>query len=483
MKSLKPSNLGMIICTVVLGLLLSAHLFVLSAQQPSSGSYTQPALWPLVLLLGEFMAVIVLVVLAFKANKTACRLTDEAQAAFQAAARYLKDGRKEGAEKDWRPNISLEQMANELCMQLSEYRRTARELIDRAVDVICVINVDGQIASINKACQSAWGYAQSDLEGKPLAALFETDEANRVMGSVLGATRSIDKIVFESKVRCQDGSLVDVIWTGHWSVREKGFFCIVHDVSQQKQLERMKAEFIAMVTHDLRAPLATVEGVLALMEHGVLGEISDKGQRIAQGTRKECQRLLRLLNDMLQLEKIDAGSFTLECSQINLATVAADAVESATSAAEARGVKLELSSCDAPCWGDEIRISQVLLNLLSNAIKYAPEGSAVDVKVTTSSDAASIYVSDHGRGIPPEKTEKIFERFEQVTSSDAREKLGTGLGLAICKAIVIQHGGEIGVNSKIDEGSTFWFSVPVKAPACPDEPESDSRVTAKIGDA
>ncbi|HEY9790737.1 MAG TPA: PAS domain-containing sensor histidine kinase [Candidatus Obscuribacterales bacterium] len=457
----KHSNLGIIICAVILCLVLPAHLLVLASGQDSS---LPPSPLPLILLFIEFLVVVVLIVFAWKAGQAAKASASEVRKALETVGSYMKDDRKHKAS-DSRIHVDcgLAQLLNELGLQLSEYRRTARELIDRAVDVICVIDFSGQIATVNPACKSAWGYTQDELEGQPLTKLFETDEANRIMSSVLGASRSIDKIVFESRLRRKDGELVDVIWTGHWSARERGFFCIVHDVSQQKQLERMKAEFIAMVTHDIRAPLATVEGVLSLMEQGVLGEMSDKGKKIAQGTRKECGRLLRLLNDMLQLEKIEAGSFDLECSQIDLATVAADAIESAGSFAEGRGVKLELSCASAACWGDEIRISQVLLNLLSNAIKYTPEQSVVCVIVEKRPGSAYIAVRDYGRGIPREKIEKIFDKFEQVSSADAREKQGTGLGLAICKAIISQHGGEIGVESEIGKGSTFWFSIPDKS--------------------
>jgi PAS domain S-box-containing protein len=471
----KHSNLGIIICAVILCLVLPAHLLVLA-----SGQSGAPSPLPLLLLFIEFIAVVVLIVFAWKAGQVAKTSSAELRKAAETVAGYMKDDRRNKSDSKIQTGYALEQLLNELGLQLSEYRRTARELIDRAVDVICVIDFSGQIATVNQACKSAWGYTQAELEGQPLATLFETDEANRIMGSVLGASRSIDKIVFESRLRRKDGELIDVIWTGHWSARERGFFCIVHDVSQQKQLERLKAEFIAMVTHDIRAPLATVEGVLSLMEQGVLGEMSEKGKKIAQGTRRECGRLLRLLNDMLQLEKIEAGSFDLECSEIDLSTVAADTVESAHSFAEAQGVKFELSCAPAACWGDEIRISQVLLNLLTNAIKYTPEKSAVSVIVEKRPGSAYIAVRDYGRGIPAEKLEKIFDKFEQVSSADAREKQGTGLGLAICKAIISQHGGEIGVESQIGKGSTFWFSIPDKAGVDSPKTLADSKANPRL---
>jgi PAS domain S-box-containing protein len=459
-KKLDVLTITTLVAAVIFGVLLLVHIVLLASPPETSASAMDSYRQQLMLLFaGELVAGCTLITAAFKSIQRSAELASSLQSAWQLIQNQLKrkgDGKPVSSEQ-------MKQSLNELCSELSEHRRTARELFDRAVDVICVVNTSGEIQTVNKACQSAWGYSPSELEGKPVQSLFEKDEADRIMPNILGAALSIDKIVFESRICRKDGALVDVIWTGHWSVREQGLYCIVHDVSQQKQLERTKQEFVAMVTHDIRGPLATIEAMLGLMEVGVLGQINDKGQRIAQGTRKQCQHLLRLLNDMLQLDKMEAGSFDLVCEQMDVANVAQDAVENVRHLTEAKHLTVNQQVQHINCWADELRVIQVILNLLTNAIKYSPENSTIDVKVEDRGSFAYVAVTDRGRGIPPEKTSRIFEKFEQVSSSDARDKQGTGLGLAICKGIVTQHGGEIGVQSVLEQGSTFWFTIP-KAP-------------------
>lgn len=469
---------------------------------------------------------------------------------------------------------------SEVSNELTESKRMEKMLLDRAIDVIFVIDITGNIVSINKACEKSWGYPRNDVIGKPLQMFLEGDDANRPMDSILGAAKSIDKLVFESKLRKKDGYLLDIVVTGHWSARESGLFCIAHDITQQKlvermvrlseqrlrltlealpagvlvarengkiefanrcaaqwleypadqlsdmnvsqvfkdkvldhgygapsnesiesttigqndvhmpveiwrsniemaegekillvfldktaqyELERMKAEFIAMVTHDLRAPLTSVTGILTFLEQGALGQMNEKGKEMAARTKRDCNNMLRLLNDMLQLEKIEVGSFELSCSSVTLNVMAKDAIESVRPAAEAKRVSISDHLVNTTCWGDVQRLNQVLTNLLTNAIKYAPEGSRIEVRMRDKDNFVIVEVADQGRGIPQNKIKRIFEKFEQVEASDAREKGGTGLGLAICKAIVSQHGGEIGVESIEGQGSTFWFAIP-KAP-------------------
>ena len=377
----------------------------------------------------------------------------------------------------------LDQWHQTLNINLSDLERRQRLLIEKAVDVICVLDMEGRFISISKACKEAWGYTPDELKGRNLRFVLEGDRAEQVLASIVGAARSIDRIVFESELRRKDGELVAVVWTGHWSATEGGLFCIVHDISKQKliektvreseqrlrealeaqqELERMKREFVAMVTHDVRSPLTSVRGLLVLLEQGALGTINDQGREIAGRVHKECSRLLRLLNDMLELDKIEAGAFDLQCAAMDLSVTVLEAVENVRATADVKQVSVEASAPSSICYGDEHRLMQVLGNLLSNAIKYAPENSAVKVTLRVDASMAIVCVEDHGAGIPEEKVAKIFERFGQASPDDARKKGGTGLGLAICKAIVEQHGGRIGVDSKLGGGSKFWFTVPRK---------------------
>jgi PAS domain S-box-containing protein len=475
----------------------------------------------------------------------------------------------------------LELAVNMMRLELGELRRREKLLIDRAVDVICVVDIDARFVSMNNACLKAWGYESSELLGADLRTILPSSQAEWVVNQILAGSKSIAKVVFESQVLRKDGSLIDVIWTGHWSAREGGLFCIVHDISPQKlvekairqseqtlrmmleslpaavfvsnreggiefanhaacqllgyeesellgltschvfpggvadwqpsagplpvgvsavkkdgtavavglsrspldlsdgqrvlsvfldrtaeqELERTKREFLAMITHDLRSPLTANLGALSLLEEGICGVLNPLGARLIGGTRKEMNRVLRLLNDMLQVASIDAGSFDLQVCEFDLCATVMDAVENVHASAEAQGVSIRVVAGRTVCFADEQRIMQVLINLLSNAIKYSPAQSSIKVSLKSENDFAFVSVEDQGRGIPAEKLSQIFEKFQQVERSDSREKGGFGLGLAICKAIVEKHCGKIGVESEVGQGSTFWFCVPLSAAA------------------
>jgi signal transduction histidine kinase len=163
---------------------------------------------------------------------------------------------------------------------------------------------------------------------------------------------------------------------------------------------------------------------------------------------------------MLVIDKMHSGSFDLQCSPVYLQNVIDEAVESISESAAAKQVQIVVDSTPVLCMADEQRIMQVLTNLLSNAITYSSEKSSVHISLSDSGDMALVAVEDQGKGIPEEKLATVFEKFSQVESKDASEKKGTGLGLAIAKSIVDQHGGRIGVDSKIGQGSRFWFTVP-----------------------
>ncbi len=483
------------------------------------------------------------------------------------------------------PLRKLKDSINRVNLELLEARKRERAVVERAVDVICIIDIESRFVSVSKASKSAWGYEPQELEKQPVFNYLVSERADDILGSILGSANSIDRIVFECKLRKNNGELIDVVWTGHWSASDSGLFCIVHDITERKkaeelvkesearlrltleglpagvfiagsagriefanseaaklyscsvedligkavstavkdrkpfdradfsgtrngadservlglalrfdgtdfpveisenkielsgeaktisvfldktaqeELERMKSEFIAMLTHDLKTPLTSIHGILALLEEGVLGRLSEQGVEMTKRVRITCKRLLRLINDMLDLEKINAGKFSLECKDVDAAFVVGQSVETIQNLAAERKISIKTNSTPVTCWGDDDRLIQVLVNLLSNAIKYSPENAVIEVLSEEQSDAVKFSVFDHGRGIPADKVGRVFERFEQVEVADAKKKGGTGLGLAICQAIVTEHGGNIGANSQLGEGSCFWFTIPKK---------------------
>ncbi len=215
------------------------------------------------------------------------------------------------------------------------------------------------------------------------------------------------------------------------------------DVSQRQALDRMKDEFISTVSHELRTPLTSIRGSLGLLSTGLLGDINEKAANLLRIAVNNSDRLVRLINDILDLERMESGRAPLSFRPCLLSELSQQAIDSVTPVADNASVKLVLHADAIDLVVDPDRLQQVMTNLLSNAIKFSPPDSVVTVTIDRSDEGVALSVSDEGRGIPEDKLEIIFDRFQQVDASDSRQKGGTGLGLAICRTIVEQHGGRI----------------------------------------
>jgi signal transduction histidine kinase len=266
----------------------------------------------------------------------------------------------------------------------------------------------------------------------------------------------------EMRVRRKDNTHCDSLWSAQWSAQAKSMFCVAHDISERKQLERLKQEVVAMVSHDLRSPLTAMQSLLELLQAGVLGELNEKGMRKIEMSSQVLQRLISMINDLLDMERLEAGMFDLQMRHRELFKLVEFSFDAVRTMADTNGISLTWDSGEVFIYCDEDRIIRVLVNLLSNAIKFSPSGSPVTVSATADDEWVEVRVSDKGRGIPAEKLNTIFERYKQIERAD--EKIGgSGLGLAICKAIVDAHKGTIGVESVPGEGSTFWFKLPMRS--------------------
>ncbi len=231
---------------------------------------------------------------------------------------------------------------------------------------------------------------------------------------------------------------------------------------REKEIDQMKRDFVAMVSHDLRTPLTAIQSVHALLETDVCGELNEDGHDYLDIAEENVSRLIALVNDLLDLEKMETARLDLKLEDISLNDVVRASMNSVRAVAAEKGIEISYDSDqNFYVMVDRDRIVQVLVNLLSNAVKFSPESSKVLVTAQLlGTDSVKVCVTDSGRGVPADKRRMIFERFKQVDRSDSTEKKGTGLGLAICKAIIECHGGKIGVDSEEGSGSTFWFTVP-----------------------
>ncbi len=384
-----------------------------------------------------------------------------------------------------------------LQLELDERKRTElalerlshqNQLILNSVgEGLCGLDLQGKITFVNPAAAKLLGYPIEELLGQSIYIILPHSKPD---GTPYYLTESP---IYES---LRDGAVHqvtnEVFWRQNNSsfpaeyvstpIREAGEIVgavvTFKDITDRQVVERMKDEFISVVSHELRTPLTSIHGSLGMLASGLLDPAGDRGQRLLEIAVDSTDRLVRLINDILDIERIESGKVKMvkqTCDAAELMTAAAEVMQAM---AEQHGVKLSVTPLSAQVSADRDRIIQTLTNLLSNAIKFSPPGSTVwlsadllseeQVRQRENAPLATRYspeilfkVQDKGRGIPADKLETIFERFQQVDASDSRNHEGTGLGLAICRSIVQQHGGHIWVESMLSDGSTFYFTLPI----------------------
>ncbi len=324
-----------------------------------------------------------------------------------------------------------------------------------------------RVSRWSATAERLFGWSSAQVVGKhPTEWQFVVSEdAERVaqaMNQLMSGT--VVSTIVSKRNYCQDGTIVDCEWYNSAQLDRSGqmqsIFSLVLDVTNRHQMERIKDEFISVVSHELRTPLTSIYGSLKLLDSGLLEQQPHKQKRLLTIAVDNTDRLIRLVNDILDIERIESGTVQMVKSVCKVSELIAKTVDAIEPLADTAGIKLSVSNCGGQVWVDSDRMIQAFTNLLSNAIKFSPPDSTIWFTAIKRAGQMLFQVRDCGRGIPADKLGIIFERFQQVDGSDARNGEGTGLGLAICRSIIQQHGGRIWVESVVGEGSTFSCILP-----------------------
>jgi signal transduction histidine kinase len=236
---------------------------------------------------------------------------------------------------------------------------------------------------------------------------------------------------------------------------------VVRDTSERKKAEQIRLSSVATVSHELRTPLTSIKGALRLLESGVAGELGPDAARMVTVARRNSDRLLTIVNDILDLEKMASGETTFQKKEIDLGALLSEAAEANAAFAAECGVRFETERPEEPAlvWGDPDRLMQVMSNLMSNAAKFSPDGSSIRLGIEDREDVWRVFVSDRGPGIPEAARKTLFDNFTQVADMAGKHQQGTGLGLSICREIVSRHRGHIAFETEVGKGSTFYFEL------------------------
>lgn len=353
----------------------------------------------------------------------------------------------------------------------SEARISA--IVETVVDGIITIDSDGMIHTFNPAAEKVFGFTENEVVGKNVTMLVPEPYRSEATEYLLNYFSTGDKkamgIGHEVVGQRKDGSTFPMeLAASEMEVNGEYMFTgIVRDITERMRLDRMKDEFISTVSHELRTPLTSICGALGLVLGKLPESLPDSLRQMLEMAERNSHRLTLLINDLLDLEKLESDHLEFDLTRLDLIQVAQRAVEENEAFAYKHGVKLRMKTAltAALIDGDEYRLLQVFANLISNAVKFSPKDEVVEVSIESLADGFRVMVRDRGVGVPLEFANRIFERFAQADASDTRAKGGTGLGLSITQAIVERHEGYVGYESEPGKGALFYFDLPRGLPA------------------
>ncbi len=360
-------------------------------------------------------------------------------------------------------------------------------VLDSTIDALLILNPSGTVESMNAAASRMLGYAPAELERRDIGTILDIAPGegsfHQRVGLIDGQLRQ--SFLPDTVVRHRDGREIAVDVAIGLMKLPSGFHLVVslRDISERKRMERVKDDLMSTVSHELRTPLTSVVGSLGLLRAGAAGEIGPAAARLVEIAENNSRRLIRLINDMLDIDRIESGKLEIARDPIDLRTVIDDACTGTEGLVRPKGVELACQKPEQPVVvaGDADRLLQVVTNVLSNAARVAPQGSVIDLRLEVDDADARVLIDDRGPGIPPSFRDRIFGRFERAEPDDGAT--GTGLGLAISREIVLRHGGAIWFEDRPGGGTRFLFTIPLLGSTAGAKPQAAAVLICEEDDA
>lgn len=341
------------------------------------------------------------------------------------------------------------------------------EIVQHSKDAIISLDVYGSIQTWNKGAEALYGFTDAEMKNRTMAMITPENQLDLLNSMLQKIKQNISYQSVELTRKHKTGYLIPVSITlspiKNPAGNIIGISSMDRDISERKEIDKVKNEFISIVSHELRTPLTSIKGSVALLMHEVKQNHSRKEYHLLEIAYANCERLINLINDILDIEKIESGNMAFHFAKINLRHLIHDAIRQNEILTEKLGIKLSIvNEQDAIIRADYDKLMQVMTNLLSNAIKFSNQNGSIEIKMQKKTEGITIGVTDHGPGIAEDFKSKIFDKFTQADTSASRNKGGTGLGLSICKAILEKHGTTIKFTSEKNIGTTFYFDLPLE---------------------
>lgn len=369
---------------------------------------------------------------------------------------------------------------------------TGNRFLNLSIDMFCVAGADGYFKRLNAAWQKTLGYSAEELTAQPYLDFVHPGDRERTVAEAQRLGEGATTIGFENRYRCRDGSYKWLLWNCVSVPEHQLIYAVARDVTGQKlasqqiekqnqeleernreveRVNRLKSRFLASMSHELRTPLNAIIGFSDLLAEESPGPLNEKQKRFISHVRDGARHLLQLINDILDLSKIEAGQLELRCEDFKVTDCLPEVLSTIRPLAMAKNISVEpVVQVERPVYADRVRFKQILYNLLSNAVKFTPAGGSITVDCFERDNFTCISVSDTGIGIRAEDQQSIFEEFRQVEGNGKNAQEGTGLGLAITKRLVERQGGKIWLESEPGKGSRFSFTLPSGSSAGNAEP-------------
>ncbi|MBX9724622.1 MAG: PAS domain-containing sensor histidine kinase, partial [Candidatus Obscuribacterales bacterium] len=377
-------------------------------------------------------------------------------------------------EKELNPQLlgsdeiaQLDRVFHVTAMALDEARHKERAVFDNSQDIVCAVSADGRFTSMNPASEKMFGYTKEEMLGKTILNITHPDDVESTTQTLLGDFGGLSRISFENRVLKKDGTMIYVLWSASRQKGEPTIYCIAHDISNRKELEALKQEFLAMVSHDLRTPLTSITGVSKLIGAGAFGKVEAKPLQILDSINSNSDKLLELINDLLDIEKLESGHMQLVVETVPLKELVEQSVANAPKGA---AIKIEFYG-DKPgieIDADRDRLTQALGNILTHAVGRS-KGAPVRFLSRNTADAIEMQIIDTAPAMSEKMRTQLFDRFKDMSgleNASAEERMGTGLALPIAHKIIESHSGTVSVIVQGEVGNSYYIRIPlVQAPA------------------